>query len=135
MCFVEQPALQSIPHRVKFHFAHDSLQSKQQAVIRIIRVVYAVFVSQECFEQPTQFKQMMPVLRRTSQAAHFKACNDADMVHRHFSQQPLKPRTMLRAFPTPPLILINHQYALRRPAQCLRMLDQGVLTLAGLAMM
>src|SRR5947209_874759 len=75
----------------------------------------------------------MPVLVGARQPTHFQAENDADVIDRHLSQQPLKPGSIFRITAALTLIFVDDLDSIRGPSQGDGVIDQSVLAQPRLA--
>src|SRR6266581_5330647 len=53
---------------MELSFAHNARESEQKAVVVGARVVEPLGIGDECFEQPAQFQQSMPIAAVSRQA-------------------------------------------------------------------
>ena len=124
---VDQAPLQAVPHREQLELAHRPLQSQQQAVVAVRRVVDAVLVAQEGAEQGAQLQQVVPVLGGPGQPAHLQAQDQADVPERHLGEQPLEPGPVFGPPAALALVLVDDHDPGARPAQGDGVVGQGVL--------
>ena len=99
------------------------------------RVVEAVRVGEQSSEDRTQFDELMPVLARAGEPAHLEAEDQPDVIEADLGEQPLEAEPSLGRGPTFPLIVVDDEDAVRRPAEFHGPLDEGVLAVGGLAVL
>ena len=109
-----QPSLQN----VQFGFAHGSFQSQEQAVVVVRRIVQTILIGQQGAKQRTHLQQLMPVFAGAGQAAHLDAQHQPHVIQTHLGQQSLKSLPPFNPLGTLPLIFVDNQDSLLRPAPC-----------------
>ena len=86
-----QPSLfQSLLQNVEFCLTHCPLQSQQEPVVELPRMVDAVVVGNQRVAYGRQVKQMIPVSVVPRKARYFVADDDADPPHADFRHQSLE---------------------------------------------
>lgn len=111
------------------------VETQQQAVVVLARIVQAVGVGQQRAIDGAQLQQCMPVFARPRQPAHLQAEDQPDAIGTDFRQQPLKAAAPLRRTAALSLVFVNHLDRRTRPAQGRRAIDQGILPRRRLAML
>ena len=110
-------------HRVQFHFGDDSLQPQDETIVRILWIEHSVLVGDQCMEDRTNFKQVVPILGVPCQAAHLQPEHDADFVIGDELQKSSKAWTFGTAATADAEVVIDHDDTLVRPAKG----DQAIL--------
>ena len=75
---------------VKFGFAHRALQTQQETIVEVCRIVDAVFIQDQRVSQRTDLQQAMPVHRVAGQARDFQAQHDSGPAQTDLAHQPLE---------------------------------------------
>jgi len=70
---VQKPLPQTTPQDVQFRFAHRALESEQQPVVVIGRIVKSILVCQQRSEDGTEFEELVPILAGSGQSTHLDA--------------------------------------------------------------
>ena len=125
---VELASFQPAAHGHELDFADHPLQAQKEPVVGIARVVDPVLIRQQDPEDGADIEEVMPVLMGPGQPAHLQPQDEADVVQGHLGDQPLEPGAAVRAPATLPLVVIDDQHPLRRPAEGHGPVDQAVLT-------
>ncbi len=76
---------------------------------------------------------MVPILIRACQAAYLQPQDQAHVAHGNFGDEALESRPVMGRFPTLPLVLIDNQHAILRPAEGNGKVGEGVLPLSRFA--
>jgi hypothetical protein len=113
----QQALIHPAPQDVQLGFAHGALESQQQAIVVIGRVVDAILVGQQRAEDAAQLQELVPVLVRACQPAHLQAEDDTDMVQADLREQVLKAEAAFRRLAAAPLVFIDDFHPVLRPAQ------------------
>ena len=131
---VQDPALQTRPQHMQFGLAHRALESEQQSVIEVRRVVDAILVADQRGGQRADLQQPMPVHRVASQARDLQAEHDAGMPHADLGHQVLEALAVRRGARLAE-VAVDHDDAFLGPAQRHRALAQAVLALGALGVL
>lgn len=129
---VANAALEAGAQHVQFGLAHGALETQQQPVVEVRRIVQAVFVQNQRIGQGADLQETMPVAAVAGQAGDFQSQHDAGAAQAHLGDQLLKTLPIGRRGPGDPLVGINDHDLLGRPAQGDGALLEGVLPLGAL---
>ena len=94
------------------------------------RVVQAVLIGQKGTKHRAQLKQLVPVLARPSESAHLQAEDQPDVIETNLSKKPLKAESPFGRGPTLPLIVVDDEDPIGRPAELGGPVGEGVLTVS-----
>src|SRR5262249_33286862 len=111
------------------------LHPEDQPVVGVVAVVDAVLVGDERVEQGAHLEEGVPVLGSAGQAAQLQAEHDADVVQRPLGPQPLEAGAALGRAAALAQVIVDREHALARPAECYRLVGEGVLPGGGLAVL
>ena len=114
---------------MEFRFRHRSLQTEQQAIIVVRRIIHAIDIGDEGVEQRAYLQQLMPVPARSRQPGHLDAQNQTDMAEAHFRHQPLEAEPPFDSAAGSAEIVVDGDDRLSRPAEMERPVDQRILEL------
>ena len=131
---VQPASLQSISHSNKLEFADRSLQTEQEPVVGVLRVVDAVLVREDRPEDGAHLQEIVPILVVAGDAAHLDPEDQADMLHGNFGQEALEPGPLVGRPTALALIIIDDHDAIPGPSQGDRMVGEGILPFPRLAM-
>src|SRR5262249_48909644 len=111
-------------------------QAQQESVVRVGGIVDAVLISQEGAEGAAELEQAMPLAVAAAQPTHLQAEDDAGVVHAHLGDHALKAVAFLGGpLAALSLVVVDDKDALPGPPQGGGVVGQGILALAGFAMM
>jgi hypothetical protein len=105
---VPLPLEQSGPQHMKFGLRHHPAEAEQHSVVCVGRIVHAVGVSQQHLEDTAQIEQMVPVLARSGEPAHFPAEHDSDVPERDLGEQSLEAESALDRLTAHPLVVVDY---------------------------
>ena len=63
---------------MQFRFTHGALQTQQQAIVEVRRIVQPILIEDERVSEGAQLKQPMPIGGVARQSRHFKTEHDPD---------------------------------------------------------
>src|SRR5260370_22018293 len=95
----------------------SNIQTKEQAVIVLRRVVNPIQVSNQGVKEGAQLQELMPVLVGARQARHLHPEDHPDVIQAHLRDQPLEPDPPLRTGPALAQIITHPQEAVAGPPQ------------------
>jgi hypothetical protein len=119
----QHPSLEN----VELRFRHRSLQTEQQAIIVVRRIIYAIDIGDQRVEQRAYLQQLMPVPARSRQPGHLDAQNQTDMAQAHFRHQPLEAEPSFDGAAGSAEIVVDGDDGLSRPTEMERPIDQRIL--------
>jgi hypothetical protein len=111
-CLVQLAAQEAPAQEMQLGLGHRALQTEQQSVVEIGRVVAAVRVDHQGVRQRAQLQQSMPVEVGTCQSRHFQRKHGSDLTHRDVRHQGLEVLAARTLCTRHPLIPVQH---LNRP--------------------
>ena len=88
--FVEQTAAHPSSDDVEFGGEEGPFQTEHQAIVRVARVVEAIFISDERPEHGAQLDDPVPIAIQSRKARHFGDQHDADLAQADRGHQALK---------------------------------------------
>jgi len=91
---VQDAALQTRPKHVQLGFAHGALESEQQSIVEVRRVVRTIFIANQCVGQRADLEQPVPVHRVARQTRDLQAEHDAGMPHADLGHEALEAFTV-----------------------------------------
>src|SRR5207253_2182833 len=97
--------------------AHDTLETQEQTVVEVGRVVQPIVVAQERPEQAAGAYQGDPVRVGASQATRVLSQKNADMIKTEFREDVLEARATLDRLSRASLVGVNDRDAVAGPAQ------------------
>ena len=112
----DAPAQTRLEH-VQLRFAHRALESQQQAIVEVRRVVEPVLIEDEGIGERAQLEQPMPVGGVSRQARDLKAEHDPDATQTYFGHQLLEALAIGGARPRLPQIAVDDHDAIEWPPQ------------------
>ena len=124
---VQPPLVHPGAEEVQLGLAHDALETQEETVVEVGRVVEPIVVAQEGAEQAAGAHQGDPVGVGAGQAAGVLAQKDADMIESEFREDVLEAVATLDRLPGAPLVGIDDLDAIPRPAQRDGHIGQGIL--------
>jgi hypothetical protein len=74
----------------------------------IARIVNSISIGQQCSEQTTVLKELMPVATRPSKPTHFDAEDNADVSHRHLCNHALESDPVLDTATAHAKVIVDH---------------------------
>ena len=107
--------------------AHDPLQTQEETVVEVGRVVQAIVVAQQRPEQAARAHQGDPVRVGAGQATGVLAQEDADMIKTEFREDVLEASATLDRLSGAPLVRVDDLDAVAGPAQRDGHVGQGIL--------
>lgn len=130
---VEDAAAQTGSQHVQLRLTHRALETQQQAVVEVGRVVDTVLVEDERVGQGADLQQPVPVGRIASQPRHLQTEHDASVAEPDLGDQLLEALAIPRRGARQSQVGVDDDDALLRPAQSQGALAQGILALGTLA--
>jgi hypothetical protein len=128
----QTPAPHPLLDQVKLGLADRALETEQEPIVVLGRIVDAVRIREQGPRQRAQFKQLVPVPARAGQPRHLDSQHHPDVAQPDLGDQAGKARPVLAAGRGVAHVVVDHQHPRRRPPQQVGALDQGVLHLRGL---
>ena len=128
---VEDAAAQTGSQHVQLSLTHRALETQQQAVVEVGRVVDPVLVEDQRVGQGADLQQPVPVGRIAGQPRHLQTEHDASMAEPNLGDQLLEAFAIARRGARQSQVGVDD--ALLRPAQSQGALAQGILALGTLA--
>ena len=123
---------QSLPHPpaqdVQLGLGHDPSEPEQEPVVVVDRVIQAVLITQQGAKHRAKLKQLVPVLARAGEPAHLQAEDQPDVIESDFCKEALKAESPFGCGPTLPLIVVDDEDPIGRPAELGGPVGEGVLT-------
>jgi hypothetical protein len=116
-------------------FAHRALQTEQQAIIEVRRVVHPVLVQDQRVGQRTDFQKAVPVSRIARQTRHFQTHDDSGPPHTDLADQLLETFAIDRTRARLPEIGIDDDDLIETPPQRHGPLTQSILALGTLGIL
>src|SRR5262249_30287122 len=104
------------------------LQSQEQAIVEVGRVVQTIVVTQQGVEQATGTDEGGPVRIRAGQATGFQPQDDADVIEAEFREDVLKAEAAFDRLATASLVGVDDLDAIAGPAEGDRDVSEGILT-------
>jgi hypothetical protein len=132
---VENAPAQPRAQDMQFRLAHRALQTQQQPVIEVHRIVDAILIENQRIDQRTELQQAMPVGGIARQARHLQPHDDAGVPQAHLRDQALKPRTIRGTGARLPEVRIDHDHLLLAPPERDGASLQGILALGAFAIL
>ena len=126
------PRGQPPPQKVKFSFAHRSLQTENQTVREIARMIHTVVIRDQRVAQGAQVQQLIPVRRVPGQARHLDTQDQADLAQPDRCHQRLEPAASSGFCARTAQVLVHHDHLGGVPAQLDGPPDQLVLAFQAL---
>jgi hypothetical protein len=80
---VQSASLQSYSHSYMFAFDDCTLQSEQEPVVAVLRVVDTILIREDGPEEGAHFQEVIPISVIAGDAAHLDAEDEADMLRCH----------------------------------------------------
>src|SRR5215469_4536523 len=102
---------------MKFCFGHGTLQSQEESVIKVARIVESVLIENECVGECADFQEPVPVRGVACQSRDFQAKHDPGFFETHFRDQLLKSFAIRRRRGGLTKVTVDDDDALNRPAQ------------------
>ena len=124
----EQPALQPCADEVKLRLGDRAFETEQEPVVDRARVIEPVLVADQRARQRAQLQQPVPVSIVARQPRALQAEHDPGLAQRHVRDQALEPLAVGGRRAGQPLVDIDHDHSLSRPAERDRPATQVVLT-------
>jgi hypothetical protein len=115
--FVALAAQQPRFEQMQLCLAHRALQAEQQTVIKVRRVVDAIFIADQTASERTYFQQPLPVGVVASKSRNLKAQQNTRMTDGNLTDQPLEPVALLSIGGCAALIVVNRVDAFNRPPE------------------
>ncbi len=112
-----------------------SIQTQEQAIIEMRRIVDAVFIKNQGVGQRADLQQAMPVHRVSSQSRDFQAEHDSGSPQTDLGHQPLESFAIGGRGARLPQIRIDHDDSVQRPTQRDSVLPERVLPLRALGVL
>ena len=128
----QDPALQAGADEVQLRLAHRALESEQQSVVEVGRVIEAVLVEDQRVGERADLQQSMPVGVVARQPRDLQAEHDPGLAQADVGDEPLEPFAVGGARAGLALVGVDHDDLLDRPAERDRALTQRVLALRAL---
>ena len=100
----------------------------------VSRVVQPVLIGEESAKQSAQFQQLVPILARACQSAHFQPEDQSDVIEADFGQQPLETEPPLGRSSTASLVFVDDEDAIRWPAEVGGSVREAILSVGRFAM-
>ena len=126
------PAAEPGPQEMQLILAELPFHAQDQSVVKVARVVEAVFVADQGAGHGAQFQELVPVGVVAGQPGAFQAEHDPGPAQRHLGDQLLEPFPVRGAGAGVALVDVDHGDLVRRPAQADRLAAQVVLADGGL---
>ena len=114
---VQDATLEPGPEHVQFRLAHGPLETQQQAIVEVARIIDSVFVQDEGLAQGTDLEQTVPFGGVAGQTGDLETEHDPRSSDPHIGHQALEARTIRGARRRLSEILIDHDDPLQRPAE------------------
>ena len=114
---VANTAIQTCAQYVKFGLAHGALQTQQESIVEMPRMVDAIRIADQRIADAGKIDETMPVSVIACEARHFKTEHDADMAERHLSGDTSKPRADSGAGTRKAKILVDDSDPIIGPAE------------------
>ena len=130
--FIEHSAHQTRFEYVQFGFTHCSFESQQQPVIVMRRIIEAILIEDQRVGKRTDLQKPVPVGTVTSEARNFQPHDDPRLAQSDFGNEPLKAFPFAGGLAALPLIVVDDNDAIFRPAQRYGPATQSVLALGAL---
>src|SRR5215472_12841411 len=102
---------------MKFCFGHGTLQSQEESVIKVARIVESVLIQNEGVGEGADFQEPMPVRGVACQSRYFQAEHDPGFFETHFHDQLLKSFAIRRRRGGLTKVTVDYDDAINRPAQ------------------
>ena len=131
-CFVDYSASHSGFEEVQFRLRHSPLQSEQEPVVEVCRIIDSILIENERAGQRTQLDQPMPVCGVPGQARDLQPHHQACLAKGDLTDQFLKPVPAGRLCTRLTEIAVEYVNTFKRPAQRDRAITQGILALRAL---
>src|SRR5262249_25160797 len=131
-CLVQLALVHPSLQDVQLGLAHGPLQTQQESVIVVGRVVQAVGIGQQGPKAGAQLQEVVPVLATACQAAHLQTQDEADVVEGDLGQSTLEAEPPFGIGATQTLVFVDDEYPVSWPAQEHGAIDQAVLSVRGL---
>jgi hypothetical protein len=100
---IEHPS----PQDAELELADAALHAQEQAIVRATGIVHPVEINHPRFDQPAQFKQMMPVAAISSEPGCVEAQHGADLARTQPGNQAIEARACNCAAGRPAEIVVN----------------------------
>ena len=114
---VQPPLVHPGAEEVQLGLAHDPLQTQEQTVVEVGRVVQAIVVAQQRPEQAARAHQGDPVRVVAGQATGVLSQKDADMIKAEFREDVLEASAALDRLSGASLVRVDDLDAVAGPAQ------------------
>ena len=112
---------------MQFRLRHRSLQSEQQTVIIVRRIIHAVGIGNQSVEQRANLQELIPIPAGAGQARHLHTKHQSDVPEPNFRHQPLKADPALGRASRPAKIVINDDDRLPSPSEIEGPVRKGIL--------
>lgn len=117
-------AFRLIPHshlkatlqNVELCFAHRTLETQQQPVVVVTRIIEPIGIGQQRPVDGTYFQQSMPVLAGPCQTTHLQTNDQPDSIRADFREQSLEAAASFRRTAAASLVFINNLDRNARPS-------------------
>jgi hypothetical protein len=109
-----------------------SIEPQQQPVIKLGRIIDAVFIENERVHQGADLQQAMPVGAVACQPRYFQSQDDPRLTQAHLGHQFLEALAIHRRGAGLAQIAVDHDDLLDGPAQCHCLLAESILALGAL---
>ena len=114
---VQSPLVHPEAQEVELGLAHDTLQTQEQTVVEVGRVVQAIVVAQQRPEQAARAHHRDPVRVVASQATGILSKENADMIKAKFREDVLKTWATLNRLSSARLVRVDDLDAVAGPAE------------------
>jgi len=97
------------------------------------RVIQPLAVGDECVEQPTQFKQSMPIAAVSGQARRVQAHDQSGLAQADLGDQALKAVPFVARAPRFTEVIIDNHHPITRPTEPDSTFDESILQVSAFA--
>ena len=115
--------------------AHGSLQSQQQSIIEVCRVIDAIFIENECVSESTDLQQSMPVSGVARQPGDLESQHNAGFAYADVGDQFLESFAIGGRSARLPEVAIDNDDLFYSPAQGDRALLKCILAFCALGVL